>query len=134
MTTKDENTQSPTMDVFYALTSGKALTEEESRTLVQALKKEARHDGWKAGFHQADTDALHKAYNAGRSSTSEHGVEYRVEEMRFDKHTVWELARHQGRHAQVITAYRHPTAAEHAVNALNHAARHEDTSAPDRHL
>jgi len=134
MTEKDENENSPTMSVFYALTAGKALTAEEARDLVHALKQDARHDGWLAGFHQADTDALHEAYNAGKTSTSEHGVRYEVEKARPGGYPVWELSRHQGRHSQVITAYRHPTAAEYVIDALNHAARHEDTTDSNRHL
>lgn len=112
-------------DLIDALTAGRPLSQAEAEALVDKLAKKAQLAGWRAGFHQADTDALHQALNDGQKSTSDK-VDYTVEEGRPDGYPVWRIVRTRGRNVREVTDYRHPTAADIVTSALNHAARHED--------
>jgi hypothetical protein len=112
--------------IMDALTAGQPLSRDEARALLSAVTTEERRAGWRAGFHQADTDEYHQALNDGRPSADERGVHYEITEGRPDGYPVWRITRSLGANHREVTAYRHPTAAEIVASALNTAARHED--------
>jgi hypothetical protein len=110
-----------------ALTSGRTLTDKEAAALLDGFARAWHRKGWKAGFSQTDTDALHEALNEGKASANEKGVHYTVEERRPDGYPVWEVTRRtRSDNCRLITEYLHPVAASQVADALNNSARHED--------
>ena len=124
--TEPTTAPSPRAALIDALMDGRPLSRDEAIALAEAASKADRLDGWRSGFHQADTDALHEAWNNDRPSANERGVNYTIEEGSPDGYKVWRIVRHLGANHREVTSYRHPLAADRIASALNHAARHED--------
>lgn len=127
MTTESTGPRSAAItSILDALVAGRPMSREEAQALLAPVAAEERRLGWRAGFHQADTDAYHQATADGRPNASERGVNYIIEEGRPDGYPVWRITRNLGNNHREISGYRHPTAATMVAEALNHAARHED--------